>query len=214
MPQSQKMWSFQFPGHPFASDGSNRVTHVGAVTIEQAVPAILAAQTGTLTTRTDVDTGVATLSSGHGIITADVVDVYFAAGVRYGMDATVSGDAVTVDGGAGDDLPAQDDPVTVVLQADVEVNFDGDDAQVVGIFYRNPSDTGAKASLDLQDTGDVSIEALDLVHEKANGADDAIYDIANGDTNVFSGNRITQGKVTHDSQSAGTLYILVGITAA
>ena len=214
MPQSQKMWSFQFPGYAFASDGSNRVSHVGNVVIEKTIPAIVAAQTGTLTTRTDADTGVATLSTGHGIETADVVDVYFAAGVRYGMDATVAANAVTVDGGAGDDLPIQDDPVTVVKQTAVEVNFDGDDAQIVGVFYRNPSDTGAKASLDLLDVGDASIYALDLVHEKANGADDGITDIANGDTNVFTGNRITQGAASHDSLFAGTLYILVGITAA
>jgi len=213
MPQSQKGWSFAFPGYAFAGDGTNHVSHVGNVVVEQAIPAIAAAQTGTLTTRTDADTGVATLSTGHGIETGDVVDVYFAAGVRYGMDATVATNAVTVDGGAGDDLPDQDDAVTVVVQTAVEVNFDGDDAQIIGIFYRNPNDTGALASLDLQDTEDNSIEALDLVHEKAAGAGVPIYDIANGDTNVFTGNRITQGAASHDSQSAGTLYILVGITA-
>lgn len=212
--QSQKAWSFAFPGYQFSSDGANAVTHVGNVVIEQAIPAIVAAQTGTLTTRTDDDTGVATLSTGHGIETSDVVDVYFAAGVRYGMAATVAGNAVTVDGGAGDVLPTQDDAVTVVVQTAVEINFDGDDAQIIGVFYRNPEDTGAKASLDLQDTDDASIEAIDLVHEKANGADAAIYDIANGDTNVFTGNRITHGAASHDSTSAATLYILVGITAA
>jgi hypothetical protein len=214
MPQAQKMWSFQFPGYAFGSDGTNRVSYVGNVVVDQVLPAILAAQTGTMTNKTDADTGVITLLSGHGIETADVVDVYFPAGVRYGMDATVAANAVTVDGGAGDDLPANAVACTVVLQADVEVNFDGDDAQIVGIIYRNPSDVSAKAHLDLLDVGDASIEEIDLVHEKANGADNAIYDIANGDANVFSGNRITQGKVTHDSVFAGTLYILVGITAA
>jgi len=213
MPQSQKIWSFQFPGYAFNSDGTNRVSHVGSVTIQQTVAAILAAQTGTMTNKTDADTGVITLATGHGIESADVVDVYWPAGVRFGMDATVAGDAVTCDGGAGDDLPENAVACTVVLQAAVEVNFDGDDAQVIAVFYRNPSDTGAKAHLDLLDVGDASIEEIDLVHEKANGADDAIYDIANGDTNVFTGNRITYGSVTHDSLFAGTLYILVGITA-
>ena len=213
MPQSQKSWGFQFPGYVFNSDGTNNVSHVSSLAVEKTIPAIVAAQTGTLTTRTDADTGVATLSTGHGIETADVVDVYFAAGVRYGMDATVSTNEVTVDGGAGDDLPTQDDPVTVVVQTPIEVNFDGDDAQIVGLFYRNPSDTGAKASLDLLDVGDASILASDLVHEKANGADDGIYDIANGDTNVFTGNRITYGSASHDSLFAATMYILVGIAA-
>ena len=213
MPQSQKMWSFQFPGYAFASDGTNRVSHVGNVVIEQALAALVAAQTGTMDNKTDADTGVIGLSTGHTIESADVVDVYWPAGVRFGMDATVATNDVTVDGGAGDDLPENSTACTVVVQTPVEVNFDGDDAQIVGIFYRNPSDTGAKAHLDLLDVGDASIEEIDLVHEKANGADDAIYDIANGDTNVFTGNRITYGSASHDSQSAGTLYILVGITA-
>ncbi len=213
MPQSQKVWSFLFPGYPFNSDGTNNVSHVSSLAVEKAIPAILAAQTGTLDTRVDVDTGTAGLSAGHGIETLDVVDVYFAAGVRYGMIATVTVNDVVIDGGAGDDLPNQSDPVTVVKQTPIEVNFDGDDAQIVGIFYRNPNDTGALASLDLLDVGDVSIAALDLVHEKANGADSGITDIANGDTNIYTGNRITQGQASHDSLFAATLYILVGLVA-
>ena len=67
--------------------------------------------------------------------------------------------------------------------------------------------------MDLLDVGDASIAALDLVHEKANGADAGITDIANGDTNIYTGNRITQGAASHDSQSAATLYILVGLVA-
>ena len=214
MPQAHKMWSFQFPDYAFSSDATNRISYVGNVVIEQVVPALIVAQTGTMTNKVDANTGDITLSTGHGIITADVVDVYFPAGVRYGMTATVAGLVVTVDLGAGVDLPVNTTACTVVKQTEIEVNFDGDDAQVVGILYRNPSDTTALANLDLQDVGDASIAALGLVHEKVNGADDNIYDIANGDTNVFTGNRITHGAASHDSLFAGTLYILVGITAA
>ena len=114
MPQSQKTWGFLFPGYPFNSDGSNNVSHVSSLTVVKAIPAILAAQTGTMTNKTDADTGVITLSTGHGIETADVVDVYFPAGVHYGMDATVATNAVTVDGGAGDDLPENAIACTVV----------------------------------------------------------------------------------------------------
>jgi len=214
MPQSQKGWSYKFPGvRPFASDGTNAVSFVGEVKATPTLPALVAAQTGTLTTRTDDDTGIATLSTGHTIESADVVDVYWAAGVRHGMVATVTVNAIAIDGGAGDALPDQDTAVTVVVQTPIEINFDGDDAQSVAVFYVNPSDTGAKAHLDLQDTGDNSIKEIDLVHEKANGADAAIYDIANGDTNVFSGERITHGAASHDSLYAATLYVLVGITA-
>lgn len=64
---------------------------------------------GSLTTRTDNDTGVVTTTSTPtGISNSDLVDVYWAGGKRYGMTATVSGSEVTLDGGAGDNLPAQD----------------------------------------------------------------------------------------------------------
>ena len=129
------------------------------------------------------------------------------------MLATVSGNAVSLDGGAGDNLPAQDAAVTVVKQTPVEVNFDGDTLKIIGIFYRNTSDTGAKAHLDLQDAGDASIEEVDIVHEKANGGLNRIWDIENGDTNVFSGNRITHGAASHDSLYAGKLFILAGINS-
>lgn len=213
MPVARGLKSFQFPGYSF-SDNQSSVSFISSLAVEKPLAAIAAAQVGTLSTRTDNDTGIATLSTGHGIETLDVVDVYWSGGVRYGMDATVSGNAVTVDGGAGDNLPVQDTAVTVVVQTAIEVNFDGDDAQIIGIFYRNPSDTGAKAHLDLQDSGDATIEEVDLAHETANGGCNNQWNIAAGDTNVFTGNRITHGAASHDSTSAGTLYILVGITAA
>lgn len=212
MPRAQHTRTFSFPGYPF-QDGAATVDFTGIVAVEKDLVALVAAQTGPLSTRTDDNTGVATLSAGHGILINDVVDVYWDGGIRFGMVATVSGNAVSLEGGAGDNLPAQDAAVTVVKQTPVEVNFDGDTLKVIGIFYRNTSDTGAKAHLDLQDAGDASIEEVDLVHEKANGGCSKIWNIEGGDTNVFSGNRITHGAASHDSASAGTLFILAGISS-
>jgi hypothetical protein len=212
MPRAQALRSFSFPGHSLA-DQAAAVEFTGTVGVEKDLPAVGAAQTGTLTTRTDDNTGVATLSTGHGIVSTDVVDVYWSGGVRYGMVATVSTNAVSLEGGAGDNLPAQSTPVTVVKQTAVEVNFDGDTLKIIGIFYRNTSDTGAKAHLDLQDAGDATIKEVDLVHETANGGCSNIWNIEGGDTNVFSGNRITHGAASHDSASAGKLLILAGINS-
>jgi hypothetical protein len=211
MPKAQRLKSFSFPGYSF-NDQQAAVEFTGIVAVEKEIPALVAAQTGTLTTRTDNDTGVATLTTGHGIVNGKV-DVYFASGVRYGMDATVSTNEITIDGGAGDNLPTQSDPITVVIPTVVNVNFDGDELEMIGVFYRNPSDTGAKAHLSLIDAGDAIIEEIDLVHETANGGLDAVWNIEAGDTNVFTGNRITDGTTSHDSTSAGTLYILAGITS-
>ena len=212
MPRAQDTRSFSFPGYSF-QDAASVVEFTGIVAVEKELPAVAAAKIGSLTTRTDDNTGVATLSTGHSILTNDVVDVYWDGGVRFGMLATVSGNAVSLDGGAGDNLPAQDTACTVVKQTEIEVNFDGDTLEIIGIFYRNTADTGAKAHLDLQDAGNASIEEVDLVHEKANGGCSKIWNIEGGDTNVFSGNRITHGAASHDSASAGTLFILAGISS-
>jgi len=211
MTTAQKIKGFTFDNESF-NNNQAQVEFTGTVAVRKPIAALVAAQTGTLTTRTDSDTGVATLSTGHGIVNGKV-DVYFAAGVRYGMDATVSTNEITIDGGAGDNLPTEDDPVTVVIPTAVEVNFDGDTLEIIGIFYRNTSDTGAKAHLSLTDAGNAIIKEQDLVHETANGGLDAVWNIEAGDTNVFTGNRITAGSVSHDSTSAATLYILAGITS-
>ncbi len=86
-----------------------------------------AAKTATAWTQTDADTGVATLSSGHGLTTGQEVDVYWSGGVRYGCSISVSGDDVTIDGGAGDDFPASGTDVIVAPLVYVDTDFDGDD---------------------------------------------------------------------------------------
>jgi hypothetical protein len=218
MPTTQSNASFSFPGYPTFSNNGARVSFDHISAYEITLPALVAAQTGTLSTRTDNDTGVATLTTGHGIVTSgDKVDVYWSGGVRYGMTATVATNDVTIDGGGGDNLPAQSTAVTVVTQVEINpLNLDGDNAQVVGVIYRNTGagagmDTGAKAHIDFQDSGSASINELDLVHETAAGGLDEIVNISAGDTNTYTGNPITKGFASHDSTSAGTLYVLAGI---
>jgi hypothetical protein len=105
-------------------------TEEGQIGQEVTLPKATA---GTLSTRTDDDTGVVTLASGHGLRVSDVVDVYWDAGIRYGMDVTaVNGDDVSVNLGAGDVLPAQDTAVTVSKQVTVNTDFDGDDMVMIG----------------------------------------------------------------------------------
>jgi len=102
------------------------MTSVGTVTGDVGACcsyAIPAATSGTVTTWTDANTGVIT-ASGHTITTGDKVDVYWMSGStrerRVGMDATVSGSAVTVDGGQGDDLPDVDTVVTIAEVMQIE----------------------------------------------------------------------------------------------
>jgi hypothetical protein len=215
MPTAQESHSFSFANGLYSFNrGAAAVVFDTIIAHEIDLTAILAAQTGTLTTRTDNDTGVATLSTGHGLLTGDICDVYWAAGMRYGMDATVSTNAVTLDGGGGDNLPDQDTAVTVVKQQVHNTPLDGDEADIVAVIYSNALAPTAKAHVDFQDSGNATIEEIDLVHYAANGGLDNICDISAGDTNIYTGNPITHVHASHNSTSAGKLYILAGVESA
>lgn len=118
-------------GLSFAGDTATREA-AGQISQQPTLPA---GKAGTLTTRTDNDTGVATLGAGHGIITGDKVDVFWDGGLRYGMDATVAGNAVTVDAGAGDNLPAQATDLVVCKPVALELDVDGDQLKALGAFF-------------------------------------------------------------------------------
>ena len=168
---------------------------------------------GTLSTRTDNDTGVIT-AAGHGLIVGDKVNVFWTtapAGRRYGMTVSaVAGNDVTVgtlggEIGAGDNFPVQGTAVVITKQVSINPAIEGDAIQVIGLVVESTT-TGstAKAHLDMQDSGGASIEALDLTANVPR-----IFDIAGGDTNLFTGNPITVSKAANGSSSeALTLKIV------
>lgn len=92
-----------------------------------------AALAGTLTTRTDNDTGVVTLGSGHGLTTSDLVDVYWAnGGKRRGLTITATDSTtITVDAGVGDNLPTADTAVTAGKVVAQEVLLTGNNVLFV-----------------------------------------------------------------------------------
>jgi hypothetical protein len=79
----------------------------GGGVCEIAVPK---GKTGTLTTRTDNETGTLTMSSGHGITTGQFIDLYWATGIRRGITVgTVSVNSVPIgadNSGSGNNLPS------------------------------------------------------------------------------------------------------------
>lgn len=212
MPIASKTSGFSFPNFS-SSNNSGSIEFDHAPPWEIPLPAMDPQNVGSLTTRSTDSNGVVTLATGHSITTGMVVDVYWAGGVRYGMDATVAGDAVTVDGGDGDVLPAALTAITGVYEQ-IEINplnLDGDNAQFAAVIYRNTADQTAKAHIDFQDTGSAQVAEHDLVHETANGGHNHVRNIAGGDANPYTGNPITKGFASHNSLSAATLYIMAGI---
>ncbi len=90
--------------------------------------ALSAAIAGTLSTRTDNDTGVVTVAAGHGITAADTVIVTWVdTGVRYyryNVDVTATGSTtISIDAGAGTNLPLATAAVTIVIQRTEDCNL-------------------------------------------------------------------------------------------
>ena len=198
------------------SDSAVAVPCDSTIEAKITLPANVAAQTGQLTTRTNNDEGVITLSTGHGIVSG-TVDIYWAAGRRFGVTASREGNAITISGGTGDNLPSHEtEGMTVVQQVEANINFDGDDMKVIAVVYRNIADDDAKAHIDFQDAGDESIHDIDLTPETTSGGlvrTQNIFNITGGDTNEFEGNRVTQVFATHASLSAGEIYVKLGYDA-
>jgi len=121
-------------------------------------PSLAPAKSGTLTTRTDANTGTLTMSTGHGITTGARLDVYWATGYRYGMTVgTVSTNSVPIDGGAGDDLPTANTAiVAMVPQLETLTIDDTDDVQGMAVTCRS------KALAVFRDATDATILAAEV----------------------------------------------------
>jgi hypothetical protein len=119
-------------------------------------PRLPAGKKSTNWTKTDSDTGTATLADGHGIQTGDKVDIFWTGGRRYNMTASVSGDNVTVDVGSGDDLPASGTAVVLSKRLVVNAAFDPDDMSVLLVT------TSRRASIAFANSSGAAPLALDL----------------------------------------------------
>lgn len=194
MPTAQVSKNTSIGGVSFSSVKSRTADNANSYEITLPV-----AKAGTLTTRTDADTGEATLGSGHGITDAMVVDVYWTGGARYGMTVgTVASLVVPIDGGSGTDLPSTSTALTLVEQVTANVNIDGDEAALVAVKLEVATDLNStqRGYVSFRDVGDAEIKALALV---AN--DVQLFDIEGGDTNVFTGNPITYVLATNSSST-------------
>jgi len=79
---------------------------------------------GTLTTRSDDNTGTLTLDTGHGITTGQVFSVFWANGAQHRVTAgTVATNSVPIDSGEGDNLPAQGTAIVAAPRVNAEVSI-------------------------------------------------------------------------------------------
>jgi hypothetical protein len=158
-----------------------------------------AADAGTLTGRTDADTGVATLTTGHSIANQNVVDVYWTGGIRYGMLATVATNAVTLEGGAGANLPTAQTAVALCAQVTVALPFDGDLIEMIGAVGTRRGHTH------FEETGSASALAQELI-----ATEPWTWVSDQGVTNPFATKDVTEVHVSN-GDSAGTSTITIGL---
>jgi hypothetical protein len=169
-------------------------------------PSILAGKAGTLTTRTDNDTGVVTVASGHGITTADKITVFWSGANRYGMTVTATtSTTISIDVGAGTNLPTANTAVVISKEVAANISIDGDNTSVVAVCaeYSNASTASANHLRFLDAAGD-TIAAVSLV-----GNVPKVWDIAGGATNDFTGDVIASVAVANgDTSAAATLKVI------
>jgi hypothetical protein len=161
-------------------------------------PSVPAAKDGTLTTRTDDNTGVVTCSTGHGI-TNGKVDVYWDGGARRNMDATVATNAITCDGGAGDNLPVLNTAVTIQKVNTETVEIVGDDVVAFGV--QSPT---YPATVVFRQSDGTEIFAVEL-----DAGESYCWSDQSAETNPLAGQ--TVGKITTTiSSTAGAAPVYVG----
>lgn len=98
---------------------------------------LVTGKAGTLSTRTDADTGILTVASGHGITDTDTVAVFWEGGSRYNVDVTATtATTISIDVGSGTDLPVATTAVVVSKQSIHNIAIVGDSLEVFAVGSR------------------------------------------------------------------------------
>ncbi|WP_254512854.1 hypothetical protein [Anatilimnocola floriformis] len=161
---------------------------------------------GSLTTRTDNDTGVVTVASGHGILDTDTIDLYDADGLllRKDVDVTaVTSTTITIDAGTGTNLPTQGTAVRVAKQKVISpVFFDASGVQAFAVQLSVPGAVTA-GRVNFLSSVPASVGNFELVANVG-----LVFNVAGGVANPLSGDAV---KVTASNGSIeldGTLTII------
>lgn len=183
-------------------------TNSGSIGLQET---LVAAKTGTLTTRTDNTDGELTMAASHGITTGQVIDLYWSTGVRYGVTVgTVATNAVPISGGAGDNLPADETAITAVVQMSINLAIDGDETDILAVIVETTdSSLRTAAHVQFRDAANDQIAEIDLTTNVPQ-----VWDIAGGSANPFTGDPITNLKVSQANSTTAATLKIVGVQDA
>ena len=171
------------------------------------------AKSGSLTTRSDNNTGELTMATGHGITTGQIIDLYWDGGVQRSVTVgTVSVNAVPIDSGIGDNLPADETAITAVVQKSINLAIDGDNADILAVVLETVDKSLRTAgNVQFLDVSSNVIAEIDLVANIPQ-----VWDIEGGASNPFTGAPITNLKASQANVTATETYTLkiVGVQDA
>jgi len=162
---------------------------------------LAAAKEGALTTRTSDSVGTLTMDADHGIIQADLIDIYWTGGVRYGVVVgVVNVNSVPITGGAGDVLPADETDITACVQTEVALVVTGDDIGMLAVG------SNRRCHADFQASNDDSLLAVEIV---ANGVQAWTDGVSIG-VNPLAGDSLHHVAVSN-GDSAGSASLKIGV---
>ena len=171
-----------------------------------------AAKSGTLTTRTDNNTGTLTMAGGHGFTDGQIIDIYWSGGVQRSVTVgTVATNSVPIDGGIGDNLPTATTAITAMVQKSINLAIDGDNADLIAVILETTNkDLRTAANVQFLDAAADVIAEIDLVTNIPQ-----VWDIEGGSANPFTGDPITNLKASQANTTA-EIYTLkiVGVQDA
>ncbi len=185
-------------------------TNSGTIALEDTLNA---AKSGTLTTRTDNNTGTLTMTAGHGLTTGQIVDIYWDGGVQRTVTVgTVATNSVPIDLGIGDNLPTANTAVTVCVQKSINLSVDGDNTKILAVILETvDKNLRTAANVQFLDSAADVIAEIDLVANVPQ-----VWDIEGGSANPFTGDPITNLKASQANSTSTETYTLkiVGVQDA
>lgn len=150
---------------------------------------------GTLSTRTDADTGILTVASGHGITASDTVSVFWDGGSRHGVDVTATtATTISIDLGAGADLPVVTTAIVVGKESVHAITIDGDQLAAFAIGCDN------RVSVNFRDVLNASLLRYDIATKEGRSW------ISGTDyTNPLAGDAVTSIVVANGGTTSATV---------
>lgn len=177
----------------------------GQASVEVALPA---GKTVTNWVKTDANTAACDLPAGHGYSNGNF-DVYWTSGgvnyIRRNVPGTISTNALSLDGGAGEDFPASaTSGVVVCRQVAFNIAIDGDNSKLIAVAGEIAATSTSRLHVSLYDSADDEITNLNLTANEP-----SVTDIEGGASNPYTGDPITDGVASNgDTSNAATLKII------